>query len=63
MIIFLGKENGTPKILIPLTLLERKIFHFKLRFVEFIGQQWGASTFTILKNQIVCLILIILRMY
>ncbi len=50
MIIFLGKENGTPKILIPLTLLERKIFHFKLRFVEFIGQQWGASTFTILKK-------------
>lgn len=49
VIVFLGKENGIPKILIPLMLLERTVFHFKLRFVEFIGQQWGASTFTILK--------------
>lgn len=50
LLLCVGKVDHKIKVIIPLVYLERRFFMKHVRFVEFLGQQWGATTYSILKD-------------
>ncbi len=43
-------QSGDIGFIAPLILLKRKVFNINISFLEFLGQQWGATTYSLLKS-------------